>query len=45
MKPIVKQFQKHDLYTKKDVPTDVPSLEEYYRELVAEFFGDNTLQF
>ena len=45
MKPIVKQFQKHDLYTKKDEATDMPSLEQYYRELVAEFFGDNILEF
>jgi len=45
IKPIVKSFQKHDLYTKRDEPMDIKRVEEYYQGLVTEFFGKHTYDF
>ncbi len=45
MKPIVKSFQKHDLYTKKDEPMDMQAVKSYYTELVNEYFGSATYDF
>lgn len=45
MKPLVKSFQKHDLYTKKDEPMDMKTVESFYKELVHEYFGEETYNF
>ena len=37
----VKAFNPYDLYTKSDKRPDMPALEPYYRELIAEFFPDS----
>ncbi|NOY43559.1 MAG: inositol oxygenase [Planctomycetes bacterium] len=36
----VRAFNPYDLYTKSDIRPDLPALEPYYRELIAEFFPD-----
>ena len=35
--PLLRAFQKYDLYSKEDKPLDVEALRPYYQELVAEF--------
>ena len=36
----VREFNRYDLYTKRDEPADVPALEAYYRELIAGYFPE-----
>jgi len=45
MKPIVKSFQKHDLYTKRDECINLQAVEAYYKDLVEEYFGEETYDF
>jgi len=40
MLPILRKFQKYDLYSKSDETIDVKKLEPYYKELISEFFPD-----
>ena len=44
MKPIVKSFQKHDLYTKRDECINLQAVEAYYKDLV-EDTGEETYDF